>query len=249
MRDKTDVGTELATINAAGIPGRGVTYATPAGAALFRLSCVSLRSCTLAGNNLLTTPNGTEIATWNGARLTFHRLAGLAKTSDTVIEGISCVSSTCDVVGYFSRGATNVGLSETDHGGRTFALHTVAADSLYGVSCISSSRCFADGFNPSGGVFVSLTNGALATSTPTHGVDLFGLVCTAAACVADGQENAQPPSTDFTWGAVLSVTNGVATTPIAITAASKLYAMAGAGSTIAVLGATQKVNSIVGIGS
>jgi hypothetical protein len=248
VRDKTDVGTELVTINAAGVTGHPVTYPDPNGAAIFAIACTSLRSCTLAGNNLTSTPNSIELATWNGARLTFHRIPGVAKSTFTVIEGVACVATTCDVVGYSNTHSLNVGISLIDHGGTAFKLHTVANDSLYGVSCISPARCYADGFNQAGGIFVVLTNGALTSSTPTVGVSYYGITCSGASCVAAGQESAVQPSTAFTWGAVVNFTNGTASTPIPVETSSKLYSVASKGPTVAVLGQAQKLGDVVGIG-
>ncbi|HEY8081376.1 MAG TPA: hypothetical protein VIE15_04735 [Acidimicrobiales bacterium] len=246
-RPGNDVGTGFVTINAAGVVTHTVRVATPSGVNLLRIACSSLRYCEVAGDDVFVSPAALEVGTWNGTRLALHRVASVPKATNTIVEGVSCVATTCVVVGYANHLPTNVGFILSVTGGSRFKLRTVAGDSLYDVSCANQARCFAVGFNSTGGVVVALTGG-VATSVAATPPDLFGIACVGFACTAVGQQLPPPPSSDSFWGVVLAVTGGRVGTPQLVSQSGGFNDVARVGSAYTAIGTSHGIGSVVTAG-
>jgi hypothetical protein len=247
-RTSDDEGADFLTINAEGVVTGSKKVATQTGDVAEVLSCVTLTDCETAGLDVLSTPEDYQIGSWNGSKLVEHRIAAPRSSDDTTVTGISCKGPTCDVVGYIQQRATETGISIKVTGGTRFALHTVGHDSLYAVSCASASVCYADGFDPGGGVIVKLTNGLLGASTPSPDVDLFGIACANSDCTAGGKELATSPSSDAYWGAVLTVVAGAITSTATVEVSSGFEDVSRVGNAYAAVGLSQGAGSEVTTG-
>lgn len=248
VRTSNDVRTELVSINPAGtVTGKPLTFALPSGAALFRISCETLTRCVLVGDNIAATPPAIEVASFNGKRLTFHEVVMPKKTVEVIMQAVSCAGPTCDAVGYVDKGTSTLGVSLEISGASTFQLHTIATDSLDAVSCVGVGRCYAAGTTGAGGVILTLESGSVTLSSTIPGVNLSSIACIEVSCTAAGEEEAQSPSTDLTWGALVPATSGVAGTPVAVEAAVALTGAASDGRTVVVVGGAQGPGSVVGI--
>jgi hypothetical protein len=110
-----------------------------------------------------------------------------AGASDIAVEGVTCLSSACEVVGYGERGAATTGFVVSLSHGRPTALHRAPGESLYGISCAEATLCYADGFDSLGGIIVPVRRGAVGAAAHVPG-DLFGMTCLGTACVAAGEQ-------------------------------------------------------------
>lgn len=133
-RTSNDIGTEFLTINSAGVVTKTDRMALPSGVNLARVACQALTSCEVAGLQVFTTPITVEVGTWRARKLVLHRVGIPSKSTDTIIEGLSCFKTACDVVGYMEEGVTSIGLSITVTAGTHARLHTVGHDDLYGIA-------------------------------------------------------------------------------------------------------------------
>jgi hypothetical protein len=248
VRTSNDTRVELVSINPAGVvTGKPRSFPLPNGAALFRISCVTLTRCVLVGNNIAVTPPTIEVATFNGRSLTYHQVAVGKKALEVIMQAVSCDGASCDAVGYLDEGASSVGVSLEIRAPNSLVLHTIAKVGLDAVSCISPQRCYAAGTSGTGGVVLMLASGVVALNSPVPGVNLSSIACVGSACTAAGEEQAQSPSTDVTWGAVVPTSEGVPGTTGAIEAAVALTGAATAGGAVVVVGGAQGPGSIVGI--
>jgi hypothetical protein len=186
-RPTNDIGALFITINGRGQVTGSKPVKVPAGVTIDRIFCSRLRTCAVAGTNFFASPIGIEVGSWNGSKLSLHRVAPPKGSTDTVIEGISCWGTSCEMVGYADKVAVVHGLTLAVNRGKPGRLRTVNGDSLYGVSCVSRSRCYAVGFDRDGGVVLTL-NGGVAGSPQATRSDLFAIACTGSACTAAGEQ-------------------------------------------------------------
>ena len=167
-----------------------------------------------------------------------HRVGVPSKSTDTVIEGLGCFKTSCDVVGYFDEGVVDVGLSITVTGGTHARLHTVGHDSLYGVACISAVRCYADGYGTNGGLVVTLTSGTASRTVSTK-ADLLGIACNGTACTGVGEALPPPGSSDAFWGQLVTIAAGSVSSVAMIKQSGGYDAVARVGSVFCAIGAAQ----------
>jgi hypothetical protein len=223
---------------------RQVAVKLPAGVTLSQISCVSMTSCEMAGQNNSTPTGAIDVASWNGRKL---HLTGFAPFgSYTSMGGISCWQTTCVAVGNVGEGsALSTGVTVTVKRGRPGPLQmtNMNNDLFAAVSCVSSSTCYAAGSNGDG-IVVTLTNGI-----PVHKQDfpwfMFGIECAGATCRAAGDDFAHPLNN----GVIVTLTNGVATgSPVVDHAVSGFLSpggMARRGNGFAAIGGARTVGSSV----
>lgn len=247
-RTSTDEGADLLAINAAGVVTGSKRVATSTGDEAERISCVSLTECETAGLDGLSTPPSYEIGDWNGKTLTLHKVTAPAGTQDAIVEGISCTTSTCDVVGYAEHGLVDTGISIRITHGSSFELFRVAQDLLYGVSCGSATRCYADGFDETGSVIVTLTDGKMGSQSTIPASDLYGIACTGDACTAVGKESSTKPSNDPYWGTIYGLSNGAVSSTRVVELSSGFNDVSRVGSTFEAVGSGQGAPSEVTTG-
>ncbi|MGO8961882.1 MAG: hypothetical protein ACLQFR_31605 [Streptosporangiaceae bacterium] len=176
-------------IGPTGKVAKALKISEPAGVSIGQISCVSMTSCAVVGNNIFVTPNPIEIGTWTGKKLTLHKVAGVHGSTTTIVEGISCWQASCLAVGYYDLKPPNsTGFLLPMTNGKPGKQHTVGNDLFYGVSCVSSSRCYADGFFAHGaGLVVTVTHG-VATHTQMESAVVTGIECVGGNCRAAGEE-------------------------------------------------------------
>lgn len=207
LRTSNDIGVRFATLNAAGAVTRDVLVPLPVGVILGSLACTTMTSCVVAGTDVFKTPAPYEIGTWAAGKLTLHGVNVPARTTDTLLNNLACFRTFCDAVGYVQRSNVTTGVSIAITNAHHFALHTLGSDLPYGVSCISTALCYADGFRQSGGVVLTLKSGVLTSSAGTS-PDLYGIACVKTSCTAVGKQLAPSGSKSFYWGDVIPVIGG-----------------------------------------
>ena len=184
----------------------------PFGASIARISCVSMTSCAVLTNNILLTPAAIEIGTWTGTQLTLHKVAGKHGSTATIGEGISCWQTSCLAVGYYElSGGRSTGFLLTMNGGKPGKQHFASSDFFFGVSCVSSSTCYAAGFlGDAAGIVVTVING-VAGHAQHETADPFGIECVGTTCRSSGEELR---GLTF-YGVIVTLSNGTNTgTPV-----------------------------------
>jgi len=222
---KSGAGAYLVKINSAGRVTSARTIGVPAGADLGRISCSSMSSCEVVGTDIFVSPTAIEIGTWNGSKLHVYRVKGVKGGVALSMEGISCWHADCEAVGDVLAGSSEHGLILTTRNGRPGKLHKASDYSLYGVSCVSASRCYAAGYraaSPAG--LVVTVSGGVAGHLQTTAGDLFGIECAGSKCVAAGEVlNTEPPASQIYDGVLLTLSGGTATGSPQVVAASGGY--------------------------
>jgi len=204
-----DSGLVLVKIGPTGKVAKPITETAPYANLLSWISCVSISSCEVAGTDVLATPSVPEIASWNGKKLTIHRLAPPKGSTSSNIQGVSCWRTTCYVVGSYTYGDDELaGIVLTVSNGKPGQAHTIAGDGLIGVSCVSASTCYAAGHAElAEGVLLTVTNGVPAHAH-SETADMYGIECAGATCHSSG--------TGSSGAVIVTLRNGVPTgTPIA----------------------------------
>jgi hypothetical protein len=205
-RTSNDIGAMLISINGSGLLTKTVSVKVPSGVTLDRIACTGVHSCEVAGTDIFVS-HAVEVGSWNGHTLSLHRVGAPAGSTDTVVEGVSCSGTACEVVGYAEKVAVVKGLIVTISHGKPTGLHVVPGDSLYGVSCTSATLCYASGFNQSGGLILTVKRGV--ASAPAHvASDLSGIACRGTACTAVGEQLPPPPTTAAFYGSLVTVSSG-----------------------------------------
>jgi hypothetical protein len=204
-----DTGALIVTLNATGAIASSRTVTVPPGVSLTRISCVARGSCVLSGTDLFASPVALEVADWNGASLALHKFSSPSGTTDPGLESLSCSGSHCVAVGSAFKGTQAEGIILDISGGKPVQEHVVAGQSLYGVSCTSSTLCYSAGFDRSGGVVLAVNDGIGGTAVAEHG-DLLAIACRSTSCIAVGEELAPAgaPAKDIYYGALVSVSSG-----------------------------------------
>ena len=164
-----------------------------------------------------------------------HRVSSPKGITAAEVEGLSCFGRACDAVGYFDKGATVTGYVLTITGGTPGRLQTVPGDSLYGVSCVSASRCYGAGFTRSGGLVVTLNDGKASLAqhvTP----DLMSIACAGSSCTAAGEQLPPVPSSDAFWGDLVDVSAGKVTATLLVSPSGGFSGVARSGAFFAAVG-------------
>jgi hypothetical protein len=235
----SDIG--IVSVNAKGEVTGTKKVSLIAGDGLTRISCVATTSCELAGIDIFSSPEQLVIGTWNGTTMVTHKVPVPDKGTDPSVQGISCSGATCEVVASaYVHSSTVLGLSLMITNGTSWKMHTASDDSLYGVSCISASRCYGAGYNVHGGVIVTFTNGSLTSTKTTPGTDLFGIACASTSCTAVGEELATGHTTDDYWGVIYPVNAGVPGTAVIDESAAGYNSVARIDSTFTAFGPAQR---------
>jgi hypothetical protein len=209
----------------------------PRGVSLGSISCTSRSSCELFGITTIAAGinqgfNEWYLALWNGKKLTHRYVAGCADCDYAdALGGSSCWQATCVAVGQWlcpgSACAENFAILTTLHGKLETAAMLNTPGELGGVSCVSSSTCYATADD----TVVTLTNGV-----PGEGQSLpvyeATIECADSTCWAAGQSNVAPNPIVF-----VTIANGVpAGSPVADTAITGLPAIARRGNGFAAVG-------------
>jgi len=231
------VGAEFVSIGKSGIVN-GTKTAADGTDDITDISCTKLTSCEVAGVNIVSTPWKIVFGSWNGKKLRLRAISSLKHTTLTSIQDVSCAGGKCDIVGYTDSSAGITGLSLVVSGTKAGKLHTANGDSLYGVSCVSKSTCYAAGYTVSGGIAVTVKNGAIGSASKTPS-DLAGIACSGAKCTAVGLENAPEGSGELQWGTIVSVAGGKVTGAVPVKQAENLNSVARIGTFYAAVGAGQ----------
>jgi hypothetical protein len=193
-------GADLVQLSRAGKVTRQITAKVPSSVSLLQISCVTMTSCEIVGDNPSIVGNfnlGTiEVASWNGKKLKVTN----AGTAGAIVygEGTSCWQTNCVVVGTVQLDSTTAaGFILTIKRGKPGKLNLtkLKRDFLVAVSCVSSSTCYAAS---SDGFVVTLKNG-VAGFEQSEPVGLTSIECAGATCRAVGQN------------VIFTLTNGVAT--------------------------------------
>jgi len=182
-----DSGLVLVKIGRTGQVAKPIKVTAPYANLLSWISCVSISSCEVVGTDVLATPSAPEIASWNGKKLTIHRLAAPKGATSTDIAGVSCWRTTCYVVGSYTYGDDELAaIVLTVRNGKPGKVHTIAGDGLIGVSCVSASKCYAAGHAElAEGVLLTITNGVPA-HVHSESADMYGIECVGATCHSSG---------------------------------------------------------------
>jgi hypothetical protein len=199
---------------------RGVsTVRVPAGVYLDSISCTSRTSCEIFGKFTTTKGDGFSqwyLASWNGRKLSQRYVVGPVGYTDSA-RGISCWQATCVAVGSTDCGGSACvpqGIIVTTNHGKPGPVETVsgsaeAVTGFDGISCVSSSTCYATAFR----TVVTLDDGALGTTQnlPVYAgssIECAGTTCWAAGI--SGEPGLGPAPAAFEM-----ITSGVPTeTPI-----------------------------------
>ena len=234
----------IVSINSAGIVSKTKRVVLSAGYGLTQISCTSATACVLAGVADLSRPEKLLVATWNGSEVKAHKVTVPKNGTDPTVGGISCWGTTCVVVGYATvHTSATLGVEVSVTNGTTVKTNTADDDSLYSVSCISNSKCYAAGYNTHGGIVDTFTNGALTSTNKTPGSDVFGIACVATSCTVVGDKDATGHTNDVYWGTIYPFSNGVVRAASVVDPADGLNSVARVGSTYTAVGPTQRGNN------
>ena len=246
LRTSNDIGVRFVTLNAAGAITKNVLSSVPNGVILSQLVCSTTSACVVGGTQVFKKPEPYEVGTWSGGKLTLHSVAAPAKTTNTIINNLACFRTFCDAVGYVQRIGSSVttGVSVAITNGIHFQLHTLGSNFPYGISCVSMSVCYADGFSQTGGVVITLHNGAMTSSAATV-FDLYGIACAGSKCTAAGKQTAPSGSKQFYWGDVVPVVNGTPGTAITVPQTVGFESIAAVGGDYTAVGLWQGAGSDV----
>jgi hypothetical protein len=242
LGDQAGVGARFVDVNSTGVVSSTKLVAVPAGVTLTRIACTKLTACEVTGTDIFVTPEAIELGSWNGSSLKLHRVSSPKGISDAAVEGISCFGGGCDAVGYFDKGATVTGFVLTTTDGKPGRLQSVPGDSLYGVSCVSATRCYSAGYTETGGLVLTLNGGK--ASAPQHvKPDLMSIGCSGTSCTAAGEQLPPPSSPNAFWGALVDVSAGKVTSTQSVAPSGGFSGVARSGAFFAAVGASQKAQS------
>ena len=182
-----DSGLVLVKIGPTGQVAKQIKETAPYANLLNWISCAGISSCEVVGTDVVATPSAPEIASWNGKKLTIHRLAAPKGSTSSDVAGVSCWRTTCYVVGSYTYGDDELAATVlTVTNGKPGKVHTLAGDGLVGVSCVSASTCYAAGHAElAEGVLFTVTNG-VPGHVHSESADMYGIECAGATCHSSG---------------------------------------------------------------
>ncbi len=184
-RPSNDIGALIVKIGSSGKVLSAKNYSVPAGASLSRIACTTLTSCVVTGNDVFTSPITMEVGTWNGSKVTLHKVSPPHGASDPIISGLSCASTSCYAVGFADKGTDGVGLLLPISKGKAGKLTSVTGEALAAIACISKTRCYVGGYNRTSGLIWTLAGGKLS-APKTAPPDLLTIACAGPLCTAAG---------------------------------------------------------------
>lgn len=250
LGENTSVQPLFIAISKSGKPSTPAHPKVAIGTELDRIACVSVTSCVVAGYEAVTTPQEILVGTWSNGKLKLSHVDASKGTAVLDIGAVSCVATSCVVAGYAVDGIKTTGLLLSVNHGKPGKPETVPGILVQGVSCTTTTRCYAAGGVNAVGRILTLEEGkVIATSTTAPLV--AAIACGGTACTAVGQENAPSgaPPNDFFYGAVVSIAAGKPTSAVGIEASSRFYAVAHVSGGYVALGDAQgKVAADVTIG-
>jgi hypothetical protein len=226
----------LVKIGPAGKPVSSRLVSVPPGTYFIALTCTSIADCTLAGLDQAT--NKIEVGLWHRGKLTMRQISFPSGLAIDPGMAVSCRNSSCVVVGDGHKGALAAGLILPVRNGRAGRLIRASGDSFTAVSCVSRTRCYAVGGSQGNGLIMTLTNGV--PSSPRHITPgLNGIACSGATCTAVGEQQAPPPTPfGITWGTLVSISSGKATSTQTVSAAAQYDSVARVGGSFTAVGRT-----------
>ena len=184
-------GIYLVKISSAGRPVAERTVKLPAGTSLGPISCASMTSCEIAGDDNRIRPAAIEIGDWNGRKLHLHRVT-VKGSKQVSMFAISCWHSDCEAVG--------AGLILTTAGGKPAKLNAHSGYSIGSISCVSAMTCYGT----TAGV-VTVTRGVVTNSQATA-IGVNTIECNGTTeCEAGGWFAVGSGS----WGFLQSVSDGI----------------------------------------
>jgi hypothetical protein len=239
----------LVKINSSGRVARTVKVKQPLAVLMSQISCVSMTSCELEGEDVLTAPIAVEVGSWSGRRLSLHKVGTPVGSTDTTVTGISCWHAYCNAVGYLEVGASTYGVVVATSHGKPGKLHRTAGDFFSGVSCVSTTKCYADGYDSLEGIIVTVRHGIAAGRRTISLGYLFGIECAGSACTAAGSETDAATKSGFA-GYLVVVSAGVPGAPRTIVQSGGYRSICrrGSGRGFAALGLAQGDGAEVTIG-
>ena len=164
------------------------------GSTLRAVSCISSRSCTAVGSF---SRNGGVFALaerWNGLRWAIQRTPNPAGSKRSVLNGVSCTTTTCTAVGSIGSPYWST-LAERFEGGRWSIQPTAANGGLIGteftaVSCASQTDCLAVGSDLAIDDYCQLLvarwdgTGWSVLPAPCADIPVYGTVLAGVSCVS-----------------------------------------------------------------
>ncbi len=213
---------------------------------LAALSCTSVTRCWIAGTYVESTVKAPPLlAAWNGSRLTVKTIPVTGRSATWEPKGISCVASTCEMVGVvLGRGTA---FAERTQGLQPSPVKTTRQLELTDVVCTSTSHCVATGNSgtaESKGFLSTITDGALGApdyGSGTSAIELGSLTCRSSSCWATGvvTDSAASGGQD---GAIYPISAGSPTAPVSAPKTYLLPAIATMGSGVIAAGTTLTTN-------
>lgn len=213
---------------------------------LAALSCTSVTRCWIAGtlveSNVKAPP---LLAAWNGSRLTVKTIPVSGRSATWEPKGISCVASTCEMVGVvLGRGTA---FAERTQGLQPSLVRTTKQLELTDVVCTSATHCVASGNSGTAenrGFLSTITGGVLGA--PNYGsgasaLELGALTCRSSSCWAAGVVT-DSSATGGRDGAIYPITSGSLMTAVSAPQTNLLPAIATMGNGVIAAGATLTAN-------
>jgi hypothetical protein len=200
------IGAMLTMINGSGRPSRTVGLNLPEGVVLSRIACTSLHHCELAGLRVVGNPIQIVFSTWTGHGVHLRHVTAPSGALNPSLGQLACSGSSCYLTGYVQRKGGPRGFVIHTSGGRPAGTHLLDGDSLYGVSCSSSSSCWVGGGTSSGGVIIPLQHGNLGTPITTSAA-VNGLTCHRTGCFGAGVVQVAPTPA-INYGAIVTLSSG-----------------------------------------
>lgn len=204
---------------------------------LAALSCTSMTRCWIAGTLIQSDVKAPPlVAVWNGVHLTLKTIPVTGSPATWEPKGISCVASTCEIVGFVLGRGTSFAVRT--QGGRPSSVQTTKQQiELTDVACPSAERCYASGSNVENGTkgFIStIEGGSLGSPDYGHGVSVLGLgslTCRGTKCWASGSV-ANGKTYGGMEGAIYPILSGAPTKAIAAPRTYSLPAISMMGSIV-----------------
>jgi hypothetical protein len=247
-QNTNDTQLMLVTLNSSGaiVSTKSLTLKT--GVTLTRISCVTTSSCALSGDDIFVSPAGLDIGHFDGHAVTVSQVPAPTGTSAPSLQAVSCSGTTCAAVGSAFKGADVDGLVLRSVGWAKPQLYVVPNYSLYGISCVSGSVCYAAGSTRTGGIVIPVTKGRAGTAATVR-PDLMGIACRASTCVSAGENLAPPgaPRNDNYYGALVTTVSGKVTSTQLVATSGGYSNIAQYGGSFVALGAPR--GQIIGTGS
>lgn len=206
-------GTSWSSVASLTLPNAPFPYSNTG--SLNGVSCTSTSSCTAVGTYIDNLAHERPFAyRWNGTAWSLMAMAELpgewggTKVTESGLNGVSCVSTSCVAVGTYHIGPGGVKQAwAASYNGTTWTAESLgqfeALDTrLTGVSCQSSTVCIAVGHASTGykGLAVTRTSGKWgALTSVASNSRLQGISCVSTSCEAVGYETSTKAPVALGW--------------------------------------------------